>query len=152
MCHSPKGVSAKQLERELGVHYETAWYLAKRIRKAMKHDVFEDRLCGIIEVDDAVVRASGDGLPKGHVKFEGKNVLGVAERGGFLRMMILDGLKARDIKRVIAPNLDEVQEIYSDAASRLFFQVFASEREGPDDGSGTSQLLYRWLPDNLPLS
>lgn len=36
-------------------------------------------------------------------------------------MMILDGLKAHDIKRVIAPNLDEVQEIYSDAASRLFF-------------------------------
>ena len=121
MCHSPKGVSAKQLERELGVHYETAWYLAKRIRKAMKHDVFEDRLGGIIEVDDAVVRASGDGPPKGNVKFEGKNVLGVAERGGFLRMMILEGLKARDIKRVIAPNLGEVQEIYSDAASRLFF-------------------------------
>ncbi len=121
LCHSPKGVSAKQIERELGVHYETAWYMAKRIRRAMKHDVFEDKLCGIIEVDDAVVRASGDGLPKGHVKFEGKNVLGVAERGGFLRMMILDGLKAHDIKRVIAPNLDEVQEIYSDAASRLFF-------------------------------
>jgi len=36
-------------------------------------------------------------------------------------MMILDGLKARDIKRVIAQNLSEVQEIYSDAASRLFF-------------------------------
>ena len=121
MCHSPKGVSAKQLERELGVHYETAWYLAKRIRKAMKHDVFEDRLGGIIEVDDAVIRASGDGPPKGHVKFEGKNVLGVAERGGFLRMMILDGLKAHDVKRVIAPNLGEVQEIYSNAASRLFF-------------------------------
>jgi len=87
----------------------------------MKHDVFEDRLGGIIEVDDAVVRASGDGPPKGHVKFEGKNVLGVAERGGFLRMMILEGLKARDIKRVIAKNLGDVEEIYSDAASRLSF-------------------------------
>lgn len=121
MCNSPKGISSKQLERQLGVHYETAWYMAKRIRKAMKHEVFEDKLCGILEVDDAVVRASGDGTPSGHVKFEGKNVLGVAERGGFLRMMILDGLKSRDIKRVIAQNLGAVEEIYSDAARRLFF-------------------------------
>ena len=68
ICHSPKGVSAKQIEREIGVHYETAWYMAKRIRRAMKHDIFEDRLCGILEVDDAVVRASGDGTPSGHVK------------------------------------------------------------------------------------
>jgi len=35
--------------------------------------------------------------------------------------MILDGLKARDIKRVITQNLGAVEEIYSDAARRLFF-------------------------------
>jgi len=121
MCHSPKGVSSKQLQRTLGVTYKTAWYMAKRIRRAMRHDVFEDLLCGIIEVDDAVVRASGDGTPSGHVKFEGKNVLGVAERGGLLRMFTLEDLKAKSIKRVIAKNLGAVQEIYSDAASRLFF-------------------------------
>jgi len=121
MCHSPKGISSKQLQRELGFTYKTAWYITKRIRKAMRHDVFEDLLCGIIEVDDAVVRASGDGTPSGHVKFEGKNVLGVAERGGLLRMFTLEDLKAKSIKRVIAKNLGEVQEIYSDAASRLFF-------------------------------
>ena len=28
MCNSPKRVSAKQLDRDLGVHYETAWYVA----------------------------------------------------------------------------------------------------------------------------
>jgi hypothetical protein len=36
-------------------------------------------------------------------------------------MMILDGLKARDIKCIIAKNLGEVKEIYSDAAKALFF-------------------------------
>ena len=57
MCNSPKGISAKQLERDLGVHYETAWYMAKRIRRAMKHDIFEDKLCGIVEIDDAVMKS-----------------------------------------------------------------------------------------------
>jgi len=121
MCHSPKGISSKQIQQEIGVTYKTAWYMSKRIRKAMRHDVFENRLGGIIEVDDAVVRASGDGPPIGSAKFEGKNVLGITERGGSLRMLILDGLKARDIKCVIANNLGAVQEIYSDAAKALFF-------------------------------
>ena len=36
-------------------------------------------------------------------------------------MFTLEDLKAKSIKRVIAQNLGAVQEIYSDAASRLFF-------------------------------
>ena len=40
---------------------------------------------------------------------------------GALRMMILDGLKARDIKCVVAKNFGEIQEIYSDTAKALFF-------------------------------
>ena len=36
MCSSKKGFSAKQLERTLGVTYKTAWFMAHRIREAMK--------------------------------------------------------------------------------------------------------------------
>lgn len=35
MCASKKGVSAKQLERMLGVTYRTAWFMSHRIREAM---------------------------------------------------------------------------------------------------------------------
>ncbi|MDP3611518.1 MAG: IS1595 family transposase, partial [Rubrivivax sp.] len=35
MCASKKGVSAKQMERMLGVSYKTAWFMAHRIREAM---------------------------------------------------------------------------------------------------------------------
>jgi len=38
MCASKKGISAKQLERMLGVTYKTAWFMAHRIREAMTGD------------------------------------------------------------------------------------------------------------------
>ncbi|MDB5863981.1 MAG: family transposase [Betaproteobacteria bacterium] len=37
MCSSKKGISSKQLERMLGVTYQTAWFMTHRIREAMKH-------------------------------------------------------------------------------------------------------------------
>lgn len=35
MCASKKGISSKQLERMLGVTYQTAWFMSHRIREAM---------------------------------------------------------------------------------------------------------------------
>ena len=56
MCHSPKGISSKQLQRDLGVTYKTARYMTHRIRKAMINDQLGIKLSGIIEIDDAVVK------------------------------------------------------------------------------------------------
>jgi transposase-like protein len=35
MVNAKKGLSAKQLQRDLGTAYKTSWYLSQRIRKAM---------------------------------------------------------------------------------------------------------------------
>src|SRR6185312_12649855 len=49
MRNAKKGLSAKQMERDLGVSYKTAWYLCHRIRKAMSSEggLFQ----GEVEVD-----------------------------------------------------------------------------------------------------
>src|SRR5208282_2224518 len=51
MCNAKKGLSAKQMERDLGVSYRTAWYLCHRIRKAME-DGAAGLLTGVVEADE----------------------------------------------------------------------------------------------------
>lgn len=56
ICSHKKGVSALQLQRNLGLHsYRSAWYLAHRIRAAMKVEPLAGALKGIIEVDETYI-------------------------------------------------------------------------------------------------
>ena len=56
------GISAKQLQRQLGIsNYETAWYLLQRLRKGM---VNENRtpLDGLIEADETIIGGPAKGM------------------------------------------------------------------------------------------
>jgi transposase-like protein len=121
MCNSPKGCSSKQLERTLGVTYKTAWYMTHRIRKAMISNRAEVMLSGVVEIDDAVVKADG-GTATGNVTYQAKNVIGLTSRDtGALRMVVVDTLQREDIRRVIARNLGTVKELITDATTRYNF-------------------------------
>ena len=53
---SKKGISALQLQRNLGIgSYRTAWHLAHRIREAMRCDSVVARLKGAVQVDEAYI-------------------------------------------------------------------------------------------------
>ncbi len=53
MLNAKKGISARQLARDLEVNKNTAWYMAMRIRKAMVEN--HELLDGIIEVDETYI-------------------------------------------------------------------------------------------------
>jgi len=59
MCNAKKGLSAKQMERDLGVTYRTAWYLNHRIRKAME-DGTPGLLTGVCEADETYIGGEFD--------------------------------------------------------------------------------------------
>jgi len=85
ICNAKKGISAKQLERDLNVNYRTAWHLAHRIRKAMADCDTETPLSGIVEVDETYV--GGKTIrKKDRGKYRSKDaVVGMVERGGRVR-------------------------------------------------------------------
>src|SRR6266702_3780136 len=80
MLNAKKGISAKQLQRDLGIGgYKTAWYLNHRIRGVMSEGDIP-KLGGIVEIDETYVGVK----QRGH---EGKRknkdvVIGMRERGG----------------------------------------------------------------------
>jgi transposase-like protein len=55
VCASKKGVSALQLQRELGLTYKSAWFMAHRIRYAMRQEPLAGMLKGVVEVDETYV-------------------------------------------------------------------------------------------------
>jgi transposase-like protein len=62
MASAKKGISAHQLHRSIGVTYKTAWFMAHRIREAMR-DVSDENIGGagtITEVDETYI----GGLPR----------------------------------------------------------------------------------------
>jgi transposase-like protein len=86
---SKKGISAKQLQRTLGVSYKTAWYLGHRVRSAMEEDS-PVPLKGIVEVDETWIggRRRGSGVRwRDHKKM----ILGAVSRGGEVRLEVRDG-------------------------------------------------------------
>ena len=52
ICNAKKGISAKQIERDLSTTYKTAWYLMHRLRRAMKEPGFVRKFKGIVEADE----------------------------------------------------------------------------------------------------
>lgn len=87
ILNAKKGISARQLARDLDVNKNTAWYMAMRIRKSMIQQ--RQLLQGIVEMDECYIggkprkgKKNDDGPPKRGRGTKKTPVVGMAERGG----------------------------------------------------------------------
>lgn len=74
-----KGLSAKQIERDLGVTYRTAWYLAHRLRKSMEEGA-PGLLTGTVEADETYIGGRYDHR-RNQAPHKKQPVVGFVERG-----------------------------------------------------------------------
>ena len=82
MTSTRHGVAAKELERQLGVTYKTAWRMAHQLRKLMTAADDRSPLSGHVEIDETVV---GGQQSKFNKRNKGTNktvVMGIVERKG----------------------------------------------------------------------
>jgi len=104
ICEGKKGKSAKELERNLGVNYRTAWHLGHRIREAMKDG--GDLLTGVVEADHTYMTPKKPRKGKPYVKKETRDVvLGMVERGGRLRLVPVKDAKIEIAESVLEKHI-----------------------------------------------
>ena len=101
-----KGISAKQLQRNLGVGYKTAWYLAHRIRKAME-ETGNPLLSGTVEMDETFIggKQRGHQHKVGHPECKKQVVIGIRQRGGDLRFFHAEDVKSGTLAKYIRENI-----------------------------------------------
>jgi len=78
MSQDKRGCSAKRIERELGVSYDTAWTISHKIRKAMGDKDAAYLLGGTIDMDEAFFGATHVGGKRGRGTDKAAVVFGVS--------------------------------------------------------------------------
>jgi transposase-like protein len=113
------GVSAKELERHLGVTYKTAWRMAKQIRLMMQEHGY--MLSGIIEADETYI----GGRSKQDEKFDNKTaVIGIVEKHkeGHVKALTTKQADATVTLPFIRANVEAGSTLHTDD-SRIYSRV-----------------------------
>ena len=118
ILNAKKGISAKQLQRDLGIGgYKTAWYLLHRIRESMA-EVNPQPLGGTVEVDETYIGGKQKGKGVYYGKKQKQTVMGAVERGGELRLRHVADGKAKTVRGFVSAHVSpDTENVYTDQAT-----------------------------------
>lgn len=120
MASSKKGVSANQLHRTLGCTLKTAWFLAHRIREAMRSGDLAPFGSGggAVEVDETFIGTDTDRVNKGMRRASHMNkIMTLVDRdSGQARSIVVADLKLATVAAVVAQNVAREARLMTDEA------------------------------------
>lgn len=147
ICASKKGVSAHQLHRTLEVTYKTAWFLAHRIREAMRSGDLNPFGMGgaTVEVDETFIGNDPD-APKPRrrrgIQQMMKVVTLVERETGRARSVVIDNYSQKDIQDVVMANLHREAHLRTDE-STMYVAVGESFRSHLAVNHGKGEYVNR---------
>ena len=133
---SRHGVAAKELERQLGVSYPTAWRMAHQIRKYMADVDGEWPLGGVVEADETLVGGKVKGKGRGY-RANKTTVFGMIERGGDVMARVVPDVKRRTLEPIVRENVEPGSTIHTDELrSYLSLEKAGYKHESVNHGAG----------------
>src|SRR5690348_14970961 len=101
-CTTRHGVSGKELQRQLGVTYKTAYRMGMQIRKLIeKADSFDTMLTGHVELDEAYVGGRAKGVGAGNYRPSKTVVFALAERHGRIRAKVVPNAQTVSLRPIV---------------------------------------------------
>jgi transposase len=120
------GISAKQLERELGVTYKTAWRMFNLIRNRLMAQDYQGPLSGKVEVDETWIggklreserrAAAAQGLAKNRGPYTKprETVIGMVERKGRIVAMHIPSRYPYTLNYMVREHVEAGSSLYTD--------------------------------------
>lgn len=108
------GVPAKELQRQLGVTYKTAWRMGHEIRKYMAEIDGDDGLSGHVEVDETYIGGKRSGGKRGRGAPGKTIVMGMIERNGDVITRVVPNVRRTTLEGHILENVAIGSRISSD--------------------------------------
>ena len=125
LVSAKNGISSYEIHRALGVTQKSAWFMMHRIRLAMQSNSFV-KLGGdggVVEADETFIGGKARNMHK-HIRARkitgtgGKDktaVMGVLERGGKVRTMVVKTRKKKEIQAEVRKHVQAGSALYTDA-------------------------------------
>jgi len=164
MSFSKKGISAKELQRQLNHNrYDTVWSLMHRIRNAMGNRDDQYTLEGMIEFDEgffSIATPDGIELKRGKGSQKKQNVAVMAEstfledpKTGkvqkhcrYYKMKVLEDHKSDQINDVVEENIDQDAIVFTDKATTyLDIKDYVDTHIMEKSTSQTTKEILKWV-------
>lgn len=111
MTATRSGVSAKEVERQLGVTYKCAWRMCHQIRKAMNE---KPKLSGDVELDETYVGGKGKNNKRGRGAENKTPVFGALQRKGKVNAKVVENCKSVTLLPLILETVSKISNIMTD--------------------------------------
>ena len=112
------GISAKQLERDLGVTYKTAWRMHNKIRSMLSQPDDTPPMSGVVEMDETYVGGKRRGSMPGRTTVNTVDhktpVFGMAERRGRVRAVVVPDARRTTLTDAIGDHVSPDATIITD--------------------------------------
>lgn len=151
MCASKKGISAKQLERMLGVTYKTAWFMAHRIREAMNIEPTGPMGdTGPVEVDETYWGNTGKQRAGARGWDHKMKIVSLVDRNGEKRSIHVPNVTAKTLRPILKKHLAEHAALVTDEAAvyKKIGKEFASHNSVNHSKGEYVNIIQRWVHTN----
>lgn len=132
MASTRCGISAKQIQRETGVTYKTAWRMCHQIRKLFGEDI--NPLTGEVEVDETYIGGKRQGK-RGRGSENKSKVVGATQRNGKIITKVIPNVKRSTLVPFMSKNVASGATLYTDEfpsydhMTRLGYRHFRIEHQ-----------------------